>query len=110
MIVPTLFERSCNDCATLEPRYSIPKPKFFDTSVMEPCKYCTDSDDIQFLVSGYVIEERKDNIRVSAFIHKSTMIFSANYITLEAPINFCPMCGRRLIVAEGNAEADGEPT
>ena len=62
------------------------------------CKYCeTSSDDgMCFIASGYVAEDRKDNIHISAFLHRDIMIFSANFLTIEAKINFCPMCGRQL--------------
>ena len=63
----------------------------------ERCRYCDASDEAtSFIVSGYVVEDRKDNINMSAFLHGDTMIFSANFLTLEASINFCPMCGRKL--------------
>ena len=63
---------------------------------VEQCKYCEDTDEVHYIVSGYVAEERSDNISVSAFLHRDVMIFSANYLTLEASIRYCPMCGKRL--------------
>ena len=66
-------------------------------TTLQNCKACTESDEVYYIVSGYVCEDRKDNIRIAAFLHRDTMIFSANYITLEATINFCPMCGKRLV-------------
>ena len=79
-----------------EPKYIPPMPPESKTTT-EQCKYCDASVEVtSFIVSGYVAEDRKDNITMSAFLHGNTMIFSANFLTLEASINFCPMCGKKL--------------
>ena len=84
-----------------EPKYIPPIPPELNVSTAERCKYCeAPADDTTLIVSGYLVEDRKDNIHVSAFLHGDTMIFSANFLTLEAPINFCPMCGRNLLLID----------
>ena len=83
-----------------EPKFIPPMPNINPFIHNESCKYCdVSNEETAFIVSGYVCEDRKDNISVSAFIHRDTMIFSANFITLETTINFCPMCGRKLTSA-----------
>ena len=80
-----------------EPKYIPPMPSEPIDTIVEQCKYCDASVEVtNFIVSGYVVKERKDNINMSAFLHGDTIIFSANFLTLEASINFCPMCGRKL--------------
>ena len=79
------------------PPFRIPPPPP-PTSINkdESCIYCGDTEDTNFIVSGYAIENSKENIHMSAFVHRNMMIFSANYLILEVPIRFCPMCGRKL--------------
>ena len=90
-----------------DPKYMPPMPHELNVSTAERCKYCEAPDeDVSFIVSGYIAEDRKDNIRVSAFLHKDTIIFSANYLTLEAPINFCPICGRNLLLIDDSDYKD----
>ena len=90
-----------------EPKYMPPIPPGHKVSKAERCKYCEASDDDTcYIVSGYVAEDRKDNIHMSAFLHRDTMIFSANYLTLDAPINFCPMCGRDLLLIDDSDYRD----
>jgi len=81
----------------VNPSPNPPTPSEPMGTTSEHCKYCDASDEVtSFIVSGYVVEDRKDNINMSAFLHGDTMIFSANFLTMEASINFCPMCGRKL--------------
>ena len=90
-----------------EPKYMPPMPPDHKVTTAERCKYCEAPDEeVSFIVSGYVAEDRKDNIRVSAFLHRDTIIFSANFLTLEAPINFCPMCGRNLLLIDDSDYRD----
>ena len=73
-------------------------PKKNGITTAESCKFCSDSEDVSYIISGYVAkgsENREDNISVSAFIHEDLIIISANHMTLKATINFCPMCGRK---------------
>ena len=90
-----------------ERKYVPPMPPEHKTSITERCKYCeAPDDDVSFIVSGYIAEDRKDNIQISAFLHRDTMIFSANYLTLAAEINFCPMCGRNLLLIDDSDNRD----
>ena len=78
-------------------KHKHPAPPESSAAFAEGCRACIESEGIiGHIASGYVCEDRKDNIRMSAFLHRDKMIFSANYMTLEATINFCPMCGRKL--------------
>ena len=73
----------------------------------EQCKHCLGPEhEASFFVSGYVATDRIDNINMSAFLHWDTLIFSANFMTLEATINFCPMCGRKLTPSSLNEDCE----
>lgn len=59
------------------------------------CDYCKPNDN-SMLASANVIDERIGNIHVSSFIGADTLFTSANFLTVEVKINYCPMCGEKL--------------
>lgn len=59
------------------------------------CGYCKQNDN-SMLASANVIDKRIGNIHVSSFIGGDTLFTSANFLTVDVKINYCPMCGEKL--------------